>query len=213
MISISGIKYQKELESLPYLNKKEAGILIGKKGKNLDKKIDQLMGKGYLSVLKKGLYTTSSFYEKTEKSLYCEYIANILRSPSYISLEYVLSKEGLIPEGVYIITSITIKSTRSFTNFMGTFSYTNLKKSLFLGYKEKIWADTTIYLASRAKALFDYLYLKKLININQEILSDLRLNWNQFTKTDLVEFKDYVDLSKSKKMLTILEIIKKIYVS
>jgi hypothetical protein len=35
MISISGIKYQKELEAIPYFNKKQAGILIGKKGRNL----------------------------------------------------------------------------------------------------------------------------------------------------------------------------------
>ena len=35
MISISGIEYQKELESLPYFNKSQAGILIGKEGKTI----------------------------------------------------------------------------------------------------------------------------------------------------------------------------------
>ena len=144
MISISGIKYQKELESLPYFNKKEAIILIGKKGKNLDKKIEQLVKIGYLLLFKKGLYTTSSFYEKSDKSLYSEYISNVLRSPSYLSLEYILAKENLIPEAVYTITAITTKTTRSYVNF--------------LGYKEKTWGDKKIYIASRAKALFDYLY-------------------------------------------------------
>ena len=39
MVSISGIEDQKTLEKMPYLNKAQLQLLIGKEGKNLDKKL------------------------------------------------------------------------------------------------------------------------------------------------------------------------------
>ena len=212
MISISGIKYQKELETMPYLNKVQAQILIGKIGRNLEKKIDQLKRVGYLKSIKNNLYVTDAFYQKVDRKSYTEYIANSLRFPSYISLEYVLSLEGLIPEAVYATTSITSKTSRDFQNFLGTFIYRNIKSSLFRGYKQVLWEGRIINIAGKAKALFDFLYLKKMLNLKTEITTDLRINWDNFGSEDLLEFTDYVLISKSKKMLRILNIIKK-YVS
>ena len=53
MISISGIKYQKELETMPFLSKKALAVVIRKEGKNLDAKLAQLTKIGYLETLKK----------------------------------------------------------------------------------------------------------------------------------------------------------------
>lgn len=208
MISISGINYQKELESLPYFNKIQAAMLIGKKGRNLDKKLAQLKKIGYLLSFKKGLYVTSGFYESSQGSTYAEYMANVLRGPSYISLEYVLAKEGLIPEAVYAITSITVKSSRVYANFLGSYVYRNVKKELFCGYKSVAWGTKTIFVATRAKALFDVLYLKKTSDIQGEGLSDLRINWNSWRKDDTNEFKQYVSLACSEKMRSAAEQIK-----
>lgn len=212
MISISGIKCQRELEEMPYLNKAQAQILIGKNGRNLEKKIDQLKRVGYLKSIKNNLYVTDAFYEKADRKSYAEYMANTLRSPSYISLEYILSLEGLIPESVFAITSITNKSSRIFDTFLGTYIYKNIKADLFLGFREDLWEDRTIYKASKAKALFDFLYLKKMLNLKAEITTDLRINWDNFSPLDLEEFSNYVLISKSKKMQRILNIVKK-YVS
>jgi len=212
MISISGIKYQEELEKLPFFNKNTASVLIGKEGKNLDKKLDRLIKINYLRVLKKGLYTTDPYYEGIEKELYFEYITNVLREPSYISGEYVLSNEGLIPESVFSITSITTKTTRKYTNFLGSFIYKNIKPGLFLGFREKKWQDKTIYIATKAKALFDYFYLKRMEDIGSSVF-DARINWDSFTDDDLGEFRMYVKLSKSKKMLMVLKSVEKNYVS
>ena len=208
MISISGIKYQEKLESLPYFNKKQGGMLIGKEAKNLDKKLEQLAKIGYFLNLKKGTYTTTAFYEKNNKQEFIEFVANSLRSPSYISLEYVLAKENMIPEMVYAITSITTKTSRSYNNFLGTFAYKNIKKELFLGYQEKKWGDRGIYQATKAKALFDFLYLRKLENLKQELISDLRINWDNFSQKNLAEFAEYVQTSSSSKMAIVLKIIK-----
>lgn len=211
MISISGIEYQKELQLLPYFNKDAASVLIGKSGRNLDKKIAQLTKIGYLETLKKGLYVSSTYTEKVPKEFYAEFIANILRTPSYISSEYVLAKEGLIPESVFLVTSITTKTSRSFSNFLGTFLYKNIKSELFMGYRESFWEDKIIYVATKAKALFDYFYLKKMENIKQEIY-DSRINWNNFSQDDLKEFEKYATVASGRKMLNILRWIRKNYV-
>ncbi len=209
MISISGIQYQKELELLPYFSKNAASMLINKKGRNLDKKIAQLTKIGYLETLKKGLYVSSSYVEKVTKESYIEYIANILKSPSYISSEYVLAKEGLIPESVFSITSITAKTPRSFSNFLGTFLYKHVKPELFTGYKESLWENKILYVATKAKALFDYFYLKKIENIEREIY-DCRINWDNFSQDDVKEFEKYTTITASRKMTNVLFWIKKL---
>ena len=187
-------------------------MLIDKKGENLDKKIARLRKINYLLNLKKGLYTTSAFYQSINKTIYSEYIGCVLRFPSYISLEYVLSQEGIIPEAVYAVTSITIKSSRMIKNFLGQFIYKNIKKNLFLGFEEIEWEGKKIYKATKAKALFDFLYLKNMGNLYLELNNDLRLNWEVFGERDLDEFKKYVLLSKSKKLAEILKIVEKILV-
>ena len=207
MISISGIKYQKQLETLPFFNKQQAGLLIGKQAKNLDKKLQQLVKIGYLLSLKKGMYTTVTYYEKTNAKEFIEYLANSLRLPSYISLEYVLAKENLIPEMGYTVSSITMKTSRTYSNFLGTFTYKNIKPELFIGFQEIQWGDKLIYQATKAKALFDFLYLKKLSNIKQELSQDLRINWTILSKDDFAEFVQYVGLSGSLKMKSIKKVI------
>lgn len=187
---------------MPYFNKETAARLIGKTGRNLDAKISQLLKNGYLISLKKGLYTSTPFFQQTDKRKFGELLAGILRLPSYLSLEYALSLYGLIPEAGVNYTSVTVKSGRSFSNRFGTFLYRHLPQNLFVGSSK---------MASKAKALFDFLYLKKVVNIKQEISGDLRINWDNFTKADFGEFKKYVVLSDSVKMNNILKEMEKIY--
>ena len=211
MISIYGIEYQKEIEGLPFFNKNQASLLIGKKGKNLDKKLEQLKRIGYLLKLKNNWYVSDPYYQLKEKNGYTEYIANTLRFPSYVSLEYVLAKEGLIPEGTFSITSITSKSTRTYRNFLGTFIYKHIKEALFTGYRDDEWELKRIKRATRAKALFDFLYLKKLSNNKQDLMVDLRINWEHFHRNDYLEFITYVKLAQSKKMSSIANMLEKFY--
>ncbi|MDP3994619.1 MAG: hypothetical protein Q8P91_02215 [bacterium] len=210
MISISGIEYQKELEALPYFNKITAGILIGKQGKNLDKKISQLTRKQYFLTLKKGLYVSSAYAGKADKKMYLEYLANILRYPSYLSLEYALSEYGLIPEGILVLTSVTVKSGRAFDNSLGAFSYRSIKPELFSGFVQKDFADKKIKIAPPAKALFDFLYLRKMADMERELKSSLRINWEVLNEGDLKEFAGFVQESRSPKMKKVLKIIKTI---
>jgi len=213
MSSISGIKSQTEMESIPFFNKKTAEILIGKTGKNLDKKISRLLKTGDLIGLKKGLYLSERYLlSQPEKKAYFEYLANILYSPSYLSLEYALSCYGLIPEGIYALTNISLKSSRVFENKLGAFVYRNVKKELFCGYTEIQKGNFSVYSATKAKALFDFLYLKRNMSkdYSYEICEGLRINWAEFTLSDVTDFESFVNLSKSLKMEEILKEIKKI---
>lgn len=201
------------MERMPCFTKQAAGLLMDKEDKNLDFKIGQLLKRDYLVSLKKGFFTTEPYIRyNTNKDDYEEYIANILRAPSYLSLEYVLAKYGLIPEGVRVFTSITIKSTRSYSNKLGSFNYRNIKEGLFLGYENQKRGTYTIKIATKAKALFDFLYLKRNYapNNKEEIKSGLRINWENFSAKETREFEKYVTISGSGKMRNIYNIIREV---
>jgi len=196
------------LQKLPYFNKVTLGDVLDKSGENLNYWIKKLIREGGLIVLKKGLYVARLYLLTLEKNPslregYLEYLANIIRYPSYISLEYVLSKYGLIPEGVFAITSVTLKSSRVYKNSLGNFIYRNIKEEMFFGFADRDFEGKRLKMATKAKALFDFLYYKKAISLN-----DLRINWEVFLPSDKEEFAAIVKKSDSPKMERVLRNLK-----
>lgn len=203
----SEIKNKHLIENKPYLTKIELSLLLKKKRKNLDKKVSQLMRNEVLIPLKRGLYTSRIFYLKNKENIE-EYLSNIIYYPSYLSLEYVLAKEGIIPEAVFSYTCVTLKTTRRFVNKLGQFSYKKIKEKLFTGFYQKDYLeDYKIKIATKAKALFDFLYFKSFKSLNG--IDDLRINWENVGDKDLQEFLNYVNLSESRKMRKIYKFILK----
>lgn len=195
------------MEQLPYFNKITLGEILGKDGENLNYWIKKLLEKGEIIALKKGLYVSKLYLLSLEKNpglkeQYLEYLANIIRYPSYISMEYALAKFGVIPEGVYAITSITTKTPRAYKNKLGNFIYKNIKDNLFGGFEVMDFEGKRIKFATKAKALFDFLYFRK-----PEKLEDLRINWDQFNDNDKNEFKKIVFESGSYKIKKELKVI------
>jgi len=75
------------------------------KGTRPRDKISDLLKKGTIIRVKKGLYV---FGEDNRKKPYSkEILANLIYGPSYISLDYALQYHGLIPERVEAVTSVT----------------------------------------------------------------------------------------------------------
>lgn len=212
MSSNSEIKNKDIIERKPYFTKQELSLLLEKQGRNLDKKLSQLIQTDYLLRLKNGLYTTR-LYTIFHKDFFSEYIANIIYYPSYLSLEYVLQKEGLIPEAVYQYTSISAKAPRTYQNQIGIFTYKKIKNSLFTGYTEVIFHEQyRIKIATKAKALFDYLYLKPIQSIGSlQLIDDMRIQWENFSEHDREEFGRYIQLSESKKMTMIYTLLKNVW--
>ncbi len=201
------------LEQKPYLTKQELSLLWDKEGRNLDNKIQTLLDNNELISFKNGLYVSKDYFQRqVGNAAYAEFIANILYYPSYLSLEYVLQKENVIPEAVYSYTSITNKITRNYQNNLGDFSYRSIKPELFVGFQDiNFNGNYRIKIATKTKALFDWLYLKTFVgSLKQELEHDLRINWELFSSSDFTEFAKYAKLSKVKKMIQIYEIISKI---
>lgn len=164
--------------------------------------IKRWIKKGELIQLKKGMYVTKGYVDNTEEvSIYKEFIANRLKYPSYLSLEYVLQKHSIISESVFAYTSITLKSKNSYENKLGRYIYRGISKELFLGFNIEERGEYSIKEASKAKALFDYLYLKlyRIKNITTSDLLQFRLNMEEFSKKDMKEFKKYCDITGLKK--------------
>lgn len=166
---------------------------------------------GKIIRLKKGFYTTKEYIDETQKkqffSLYLEFLANVLYQPSYLSLEYILSQHNLMTEVTTNFTSVTINKTKNFSNSLGKFFYHTIRKNLFSGFHIVKENDLTVFKATKAKALFDFLYLRKNLLIDEKAMEELRLNLTNLTAKDIREFKAYVNLEGSKKMKNILNLL------
>lgn len=108
--------------------------------------------RGYFVRLKKGIYALS-----TQQPTPLE-VANLVYKPSYISLETALSYYHILPETVYSTTSITTKHSKTITIFNQIFSYHKLSKQLYFGYEVVRVGTKQILMATKEKALLDYLY-------------------------------------------------------
>jgi len=127
------------------------------KPQDLRRQVRGWVEKGYLFSLKRGIYIFGPQYRKSESLPM--FVANFLVNPSYISMEYALGLYDLIPERVTVVTSVTTKKTRSFTNCVGRFDYQSVKKELFWGFQVREYSGCKVFIALPEKALADYFYL------------------------------------------------------
>jgi len=163
--------------------------------------------------LKKGVYMTRRFHETHQRDEdFASMVSAILIPQSYLSLEYVLQLNGILTDVTYPITAVTLKQTRVFENKLGTFSYRNIKPALYHGFTFSEYSGVPIASATTAKALFDFLYLRKLpkysANERDNLAEKLRLNLDALAVEDRLAFAGFVGHSQSKKMEQVLENLK-----
>jgi len=194
-----------QLKNLSYFDTQTIGQITGLRDQQLINTISRWMKQNELINLKRGLYTTESYYNKHAANHieYSEYISNKLRYPSYLSLEYVLSRYQILSESVFSFTAITVKSTRNYTNRIGQFIYRSISEKLFSGYSIQEGEKYDRAIASKSKALFDYLYLKlyHIKNITPLIVNEMRLNLDSFGQLEKEEFGRYCALSEIEKFI------------
>lgn len=120
-------------------------------------KITELLSKGAIIRVKKGLYIFGKEYRRHPFSR--ELLANLIYGPSYVSLEYALSYYGIIPERVETITSVTCGKNRMFSSPIGRFTYWSVPEDAYrLGIDLVNIDDKRSFLmASREKALADFI--------------------------------------------------------
>jgi len=198
-------------ETLPSFSAADLAPL-GEKRQYLNIILSRYVKRGMVERLRKDLYVTSSYLNQAERrrifSEYVEFVANKLYSPSYLSLDYVLLEHNLLTEIPRNITSVGLRKTDHFSNNLGNFIYHKIKEEIFLGFKVLTKGDFSVLKATKAKALFDFLYFRKRLLVDQKAVAALRLNLEQFTKSDFKELTGYVLKEGSIKMEEIINWLK-----
>jgi predicted transcriptional regulator of viral defense system len=209
------LKKLNKISNLSYFNTTTLKLIYPELSQNsLYANIKRWIKKGELIQIKKGMYVTKEYLDNTRDiSSYKEFLANRIKYPSYLSLEYILQKYSILSESVYAYTSVTLKKKKEYENDFGRYIYRSITPDLFLGFTIKEVGEYTIKEATKAKALFDYLYLKlyRIKNINEQTLLELRLNMDEFTQQDLKEFNKYCKLTGQKKYRNLTYLIRKTY--
>jgi predicted transcriptional regulator of viral defense system len=149
--------------------------------------------KGYIMKLRNRWYA----FNDAESSENMEWLAaNLIYSPSYISLHTALSWYNLIPEMIATTTSVTTRKTNKFSTPLGSFDYHRIKPELFgfgyvledmdpfMGERGK---SRKIMVASPQKAILDFFYINNYYNTEKDI-EDLRLNETELLKIINAEF-------------------------
>ncbi len=159
-------------------------------------KIAELIAKGDLIALRRGLYVLGARRRSGPLSL--PLLANLLRGPSCVSLDFALSWHGLIPEGVQEVSSVTPGRSCTILTPVARFSYTHQPLTLYrTGITRQQNPDGTGFLmAGPEKALCDKVALTRRLRIasvpamRDYLLEDLRLDVHALQGMDLGVFRE-----------------------
>jgi predicted transcriptional regulator of viral defense system len=149
--------------------------------------LNRAVEKGSIVRLQKGVYTTRAFYlDHRNDPEFTNAISSVIFSNSYVSLESILQRAGILTETTPITTAITTEGNRVIENSIGTFSYRHLKADLYHSYEVRSYFGIQYAEATLSKALFDFFYLKPIANVirskDYDLVEDLRLNLGDFPK-------------------------------
>jgi len=150
---------------------------------SLSKKLNKFVRMGKLLNPRKGIYAKSNFNP--------EELACILYTPSYISLEYVLQKAGVVFQYDSRITAISYLS-RNIEVGDQTYSYRKIKGEILVETLGINRGNNRINIATPERAFLDILYLDKeyyfdnLNSLNKELITKLLPVYRSKTLTDKV---------------------------
>lgn len=96
------------------------------------------------------------WYENPFNTPTIEEIAMTIRYPSYLSMEYALSRSDLLSQSVYTLTLVTTRSPYTYSYGGRGLEYHQIKKSLFFGYERR----DDVSIAEGEKALLDLIYIR-----------------------------------------------------
>ncbi|EKE20510.1 MAG: hypothetical protein ACD_7C00544G0001 [uncultured bacterium] len=202
-------EFKKKIEELPYFETKELRLILGAKFTSTTLiNLKNWVNKGYLIMLRRGLYATSEIRDKIDGLAF----ATKIYAPSYISMEMALNLYGIIPEAVFTVTSVTTRKTKEFNTPAGNFSYQKIKKEAFGGFETKNQNGISFNLASPEKALVDFLYLNRnVLNGDYEQFQGHR--FNEDFKFDAKKMRDFAEAFNNKKVLFLTNNFIKYYVT
>lgn len=145
-------------------------------------KINDLVQSGFLISLRRGLYVPGPELDLPLPHLFV--IANHLRGPSYVSLETALAHWEMIPERVYEINSITLKTSHLYNTPIGSFTYRHLDAPYYSFGLQRVEVGDNHFalMASPEKAICDKIITTSGITLRSQsqtmafLMDDLRID-------------------------------------
>jgi hypothetical protein len=163
----------------------DIAMMAGETNSNsLGKKLNKFVHLGKLLNPRKGIYAKSNFNP--------EELACILNTPSYISLEYVLQKAGVVFQYDSRITTVSYLS-RDIEIDTQIYSYRKIKSEILIELRGILRKDNGVNIATPERAFLDLLYLEKdyyfdnLNPLNKELIYKLLPVYNSNTLNDRVK--------------------------
>ncbi|MCK5060034.1 MAG: hypothetical protein KAR00_02735 [Candidatus Pacebacteria bacterium] len=176
----------------------QLGSQLGLKNGTVNTYISRFLKRKDILSLKNGLYISSDFFAKNKSDIsYSFYIANILRTPSYVSSWAALQYYNLTTEVIRSITSITPKVTRDYETKVGTFSYQSIKKEFFSDFS-LVKGKFDFFIAFPSKALFDLLYFRtnqfRGVSVDEikKMIEELRIDIDEMNKEEQEKFYEKI---------------------
>ena len=186
-----------QLKTLPHFSKSsvyQLGKQLQLKETTVDTYISRFLKYKEILQLKNGLYVSTDFFEKNRSDIsYSFYLANVTRTPSYVSSWTALQYYDLTTEAIYSITSVTLKVTRNYQTKVGNFTYQSIKKDLFSDFS-LVKGKFDFFLASPSKALFDLLYFRThqfrgfSLETIKKLVKELRIDIEEMEKKEQEKF-------------------------
>jgi predicted transcriptional regulator of viral defense system len=139
----------------------ETGLLLAGEVNPADvqRQLSRWVRVGRLYQLRRGLYALAPPFQKVQPHPFL--IANRLVPGSYVSLQAALSHYALIPEAVFVTTSVTAGRPGRWTTPLGTYDFRHLRTDLLFGFRRTALAGgQEALLATPEKALLDLVYLE-----------------------------------------------------
>ncbi len=186
-----------QLKPLPHFGKStvfQLGRQLGLKDSTVDTYISRFLKYKEIYRLKNGLYVSADFFEKNRSDIsYSFYLANVIRTPSYVSSWAALQYYNLTTEAIHSVTSVTPKVTRDYQTKAGNFVYQSINRELFSDFS-LMKGKFDFFIASPSKALFDLLYFRtnefrsiKLKDVNP-LIEELRIDIGEMSKEEQEKF-------------------------
>ena len=162
-------------------------------------KINDLVQSGLLIALRRGMYFPGPELDLPLPHHFL--IANHLRGPSYVSLETALAHWGMIPERVYEINSITLKTSHVYDTPIGRFTYRHLDAPYYsFGLQREELSDNQFALiASPEKAVCDKIITTAGVALRSQsqtmafLLDDLRMDEDVLMRLDINTITSWIE--------------------
>lgn len=135
----------KKLFSLSDIN-----LLTGEKKSTVSVQLSRLVSSDIVDRPVKGWYA-NPFNPPDDEEL-----AMVIRDPSYLSMEYALSRHGILSQNVVTYTLVTPRLPYTYRSNRKVFEYHQIKRSLFWGYRR----EGIIQVAEPEKAVLDLIYIR-----------------------------------------------------